>query len=199
MNTHVLIFSFSSDKWTVIFYQGLHTHSMQQWVALVSESALRLPKRGAHRGSLWPYSQKGNFVKSREKPSRMFVFRSLLRGAWLPAESSLLSFLLLILSPDSSHLSGISLLPPQLETPGGCLLGQVSGHTGRDYPRGDRGSWEDGSWIILLLQDNKIFLLSIFLVGRKEGRKERREEVKEEKKEGGRERIQFGVYLGNMI
>lgn len=114
VNTHVLIFSFSSDKWTVIFYQGLHTHSMQQWVALVSESVLRLPKRGAHRGSLWPYSQKGNFGKSREKPSRMFVFRSLLRGAWLPAESSLLSFLLLVLSPHSSHLSGISLLPPQL-------------------------------------------------------------------------------------
>ena len=121
--SHVLIFSFSSDKWTVIFYQGLHTHSMQQWVALVSESALRLPKRGAHRGSLWPYSQKGNFGKSREKPSRMFVFRSLLRGAWLPAESSLLSFLLLVLSPHSSHLSGIPLLPPQLEAPGGCLLG----------------------------------------------------------------------------
>lgn len=72
----------------------------------------------------------------------------------------------------------------------------MSGHTGRDYPRGDRGSCVDGSWIILLLQDNKIFLLSIFLVGRKEGRKERREEVK---KEGAKERIQFRVYLGNMI
>ena len=69
VNTRVLIFSFSSDKGTVIFSQGLHTHRMQQWVALVSESALRLPKRGAHRGSLWPYSQKGNFGKSREKPS----------------------------------------------------------------------------------------------------------------------------------
>ena len=123
VNTRVLIFSFSSDKGTVIFSQGLHTHRMQQWVALVSESALRLPKRGAHRGSLWPYSQKGNFGKSREKPSRMFVFRSLLRGAWLPAESSLLSFLFFVLSPHSSHLSGISLLPPQLEAPGGCLLG----------------------------------------------------------------------------
>lgn len=75
----------------------------------------------------------------------------------------------------------------------------MSGHTGRDYPRGDRGSCVDGSWIILLLQENKIFLLSIFLVGRKEGRKERREEVREEKKEGGRERIQFRVYLRNMI
>ena len=75
----------------------------------------------------------------------------------------------------------------------------MSGHAGRDYPRGDRGSCIDGSWTVLLLQDNKIFLLFIFLVGRKEGRKERREEVKEEKKEGGKERIQFRVYLGNMI
>lgn len=102
--------------------------------------------------------------------------------------------ILSVVFPASHSLTTrISLLPPQLEAPGGCLLGQASGHTGRDYPRGDMGSWEGRSWRILLLQDNKIFLLSIFLAGRKEGRKERREEVKEEKKEGGTERIQFSL------
>lgn len=115
----------------------------------------------------------------------MFVFRSSLNGAWLPAEPSLL------LVPASRSLTSMaSLLPPPLDAPRTCLWGQVSGPTGRDYSSGDHGSWGNRSWIIFfsLLEDNRTFFFlsfSMFLIekkrkekekGRREGReKERRE------------------------
>lgn len=47
----LFIFVYSSDEWKFIFYQGLGIpRSTQQGVALVSESALRLPEDGAIEG-----------------------------------------------------------------------------------------------------------------------------------------------------
>lgn len=96
-----------------------------------------------------------------------------------PITSSFLLLILLLPGP---------LLPPQLGGYRGLYSLQVSGHTHRDYPRGDQGAWGNSNRIILLLEDSRTFLLlSIFLVkkGRKDGKKKARKG--KEGKEKGKE------------
>lgn len=145
-----------------------HTSSTQQGVALVSESSLELPVDGGCRGSLRSPSQKGNVGKRRGEWSSMFVFRSSLSGAWLPAEPYQL------LSPASHSpasrtscclLSGVAL--------GGCILGRCQATLTGITPEGTRTPGETGTGSFFCW-NGRTFLLSIFIM-EKEGKKDGRE------------------------
>lgn len=127
---------------------------------------------------LWPHSQKGGFGESREKPSRMFVLRSSLRGAWLPAES------LQPLPCSSFCTSRASPLHLQLDGSRGlCSWVRVRAHSlglsRRDRTPGETGVRECFCWKMVGL------FLSIFPAGKKRRRADRREG---EKGRGGKDR-----------
>lgn len=129
-------------------------------------------------------------AREEEKRSRMFVFRSTLSGAWLPAEpyQCCLHWLPLLPLPKP-------LLPPQLTAPfiqGAALVGRSwATHTviipggPRPLEKQEQRNSFVGKWWDLF------FPLSVFLVEnkrRKEEKKEGKEGIKEEERKVEKER-----------
>lgn len=144
-----------------------HSSCTRRRAALVSESALRLPKNGDHGGPCGLLPRRGILARAEESsPGCLF----------LEAHSSGLGSLQ---SPVSSSLLPLT-LPLLL---GFCLLcwrapgavSWVSGHTHRDDPRGGQGPWGHRNSTVLLWEDGRTFLLLGFSSGKGRGRVASRE------------------------
>lgn len=128
----VLIFNFLPDKWTLISYQrlGIPAHtawgSPGLWIYPLTD--------GGPRGSLWPPSRREILASWEDyDPGCLFLENHSVGPGSLQSPISS-SFLLLILPLPAP------VLPPQLGGSRGLYSLQVSGHTHRDYPRGDQGT-----------------------------------------------------------